>query len=221
MSKLNALTLSLLFVAGLSGCASAPDMQEAQSGFLTSYDKLQPVEDDDSALRYRKSDLDVSKYEKIVFQPSELALSDALKQESTLTMDEQVTLGEYFATRLEQEIGSEIQLKGEGRTVNVRGAFTGITNESEALKIYQYIPVALIVNGIKEAAGKRDKVPVMFVEFEATDSESGEVLLQAMRRVELDEISADQLEEQGVDAIKPKIDATILAFSENLATTIQ
>lgn len=212
--------LSLVMIAGLSGCASAPDLEESQSGFLSSYDKLQPVEDDEGVMRYKKADVDVSKYERVVFQPSELTLSDALREESTLSMDEQTALGEYFSTRLEQEIGNEITLKGKGRTVNVRGAFTGITNESEALKIYQYIPVALIVNGIKEAAGVRDKVPVMFVEFEATDAETGEVLQQTMRRVELAEISAEELQEQGIEAIKPKIDEAILAFSQNLANAI-
>ncbi|TCI05152.1 DUF3313 domain-containing protein [Corallincola luteus] len=203
-----------------SGCASAPDLDQSHSGFLSNYNKLAEVEGEDHLLRYRNDNADLSTFSSITVAPTTTMIADSMATDSSLTVEQQQQLAVHFANQMQNKIGNEVLLSGDGNPLLLRSAFTGITNTSEDLAFYQYIPVALIVTGIKEAAGKRDKIPMMFLEFELTDKTTGEVIMQSMRRVQLDEISPEELEEQGAAAILPRIDSAVEQFEQVLRDTV-
>ncbi|GAA5217470.1 DUF3313 domain-containing protein [Corallincola platygyrae] len=218
------LQLTLCIVSSVlfaSGCASAPDLEKSHSGFLSSYNKLETVEDDKNQLRYKKSSLKLADFDYIQVEEPTSLIADSLALDSNISVEDQKILADYFSDQVHTQIGKEIDLPGSGNPLLLRSAFTGITNTSEDLAFYQYIPVALVITGIKEAAGKRDKVPMMFMEFELTDQVTGEVLVQSMKRVPLEEITAEELEQQGVGAILPKIDLAIATFKQSVEAQVK
>ena len=79
-----------------------------------------------------------------------------------------------------------ISLKGELEKQSIerlRRIMNSLPEEKKkALAAYQYIPVALVVTGVGEAAGKRDRMAVLAMEGEALDSISGKRLAAVVQK---------------------------------------
>ncbi len=89
---------------------------------------------------------------------------------------------DYLDSTLRKAITAEIPVVEQAQpgTVRVRMALTAASVE-KGLKPYQLLPTALIVQGVKEAAGKRKHDVKLRVEADLTDSITGETLALIVR----------------------------------------
>ncbi|GAA5216329.1 DUF3313 domain-containing protein [Corallincola platygyrae] len=205
MLKPLALTLS---IALLGACASAPETQETFSGYLEDYSKLKPVPDDDTRLAWYADDYDVANYASVEIQDAKIWLSPKLSDEEGIAADKQAAFAEYLVKALDKDLPGAIETGAEGtNTLIVKPAITGFSSGSADLEFYQYLPITLLVAGAMEASGNRDEVPVLFLEAEAVDKESGKVVAQTVRRLAGDDVDPEVLKEQGIEAFYPQLDA--------------
>ncbi|TCI02362.1 DUF3313 domain-containing protein [Corallincola luteus] len=204
--KLKFITSSIIATAlfSMMGCSSAPDVEDSHSGFLSSYDQLKPVKDDENFLRWRADGFNPNEYGTVEFEPTQVILSDELKKESSLNIETQKELAEYFSQKMVSEFGTEQKVGESTKVLQLKTAFTGITNSKEDLAAWQYLPITFITT-----AGFRDDMPMLFVEFEAIDTETNVIVSQAMQRIVMETVDPDKLNEMGVDAIKPEIDKAV------------
>ena len=81
---------------------------------------------------------------------------------------------------------------GKG-VVQVRIAFSGVAVKGEGLKPYQYIPIALVATlAARAATGGPPQRAFILVETEATDSVTGELLGERVRRATGERLPAGQ-----------------------------
>lgn len=205
----------LLFI--LAGCASPPKATETHSGFLTDYSKLK-VADDNSA-SYRAEDYDPKNYGKIIFAPVEIFLSQELLDNSSLEAAQQQDISKYVADELNRKLFSGYIGQGTG-TLKIRAAVSGVSSSSEDLSAWQYLPITLAATAAMEVAGKRDKALVLFLEAEAVDEASGEIVAAKVRASELGLVDNDEFEKDPVGVIKPLltkwIDQLLLDINKQL-----
>jgi len=113
----------------------------------------------------------------------------------------------YIDTRLGAAVRAAIPMvddPGPG-VIRARMAITAVA-EKKGLKPYEYIPVAMIAAGAKEAAGVRKHDVELFVEAEIIDSVTGEPLARGVRRTE--EVKrAGRKDVLTLDDFKTEIDA--------------
>lgn len=192
----------------LNGCTSKTVSQEQYSGFLPSYDGLQTVKtaSGQKALRWVDSTFDVANYDKLVFQPLRFyptpQTTDRIGQE---TYDE---LLKYANMRLGEALSSRFQLVGFSsgpRTLEFRGAITGVSANTEGLKPYEVIPIALVLAGTMAATGERDQDTELYLEGELIDTSTGKAVLRVVRKGFGKTLSNDHQAVQFAD-LKPVVD---------------
>ncbi|WP_372521871.1 DUF3313 domain-containing protein [Sulfuricaulis sp.] len=150
--------------------------KEQYSGFLKDYSQLKEEKDakGDKVMRYISPKLTSGKYSKVMIDRVEFyPAPHPDKNVDSATLDQ---IRDYFDQALRQKIGEKttvVDQAGPG-VVRMRVALTAVAAETAALKAYQYIPIALIVQGVKGAAGARAKNAELCTELEVLDSQSGE-----------------------------------------------
>ena len=199
-------------VALLAGCAStAPEAkqtvpEEYFSGFLGDYSRLEQSKDEPGNLVWINPKTDLRNYDAFIIDPVVLHVAPALVEESRPNPENAARITEYFREALIREVSASRTVtdrpaKGVARA---RVAITGALVERQNLKAYQFIPVALVITGVGEATGERDKLAVVFVEAELVDSLTGETLAetvqQGVAKVPGD-TDAEKLTEQQVKSI--------------------
>ncbi|MFI8608118.1 DUF3313 domain-containing protein [Pseudomonas sp. NPDC077649] len=169
----------------LTGCTSKTVSQAQYSGFLPGYEGLMPVEtaSGQKALRWVAPGFNVANYDKLIYQPVNFyptpQSTDRINQQ---TYDD---LLRYANTRLSQAFSERFQLVGFSSgpgTLAFRGAITGISAETEGLKPYEVIPVALVVAGTMAATGERDQNSELFLEGEFIDASTGKPVMRVVRK---------------------------------------
>ena len=169
----------------LAGCTSKTVSQAQYSGFLPSYEGLTTVEttSGQKALRWVAPGFNVANYDKLIYQPVRFHptphITDRISQQ---TYND---LLNYTNTRLSQAFSERFQLVGFSsgpRTLEFRGAITGISAETEGLKPYEIIPVALVVAGAMAATGERDQNSELFLEGEFIDTSTGKPVMRVVRK---------------------------------------
>ncbi|MCY1282890.1 hypothetical protein D9M70_317430 [compost metagenome] len=175
--------VAALLLAG--GCTSKTVSQAQYSGFLPSYDGLESVDtaSGQKALRWVDPSFDVAQYEKLIFQPLRFyptpQTTDRIGQQ---TYDD---LLKYANARLGEALSKRFQLVGFSRgprTLEFRGAITGVSANNQGLKPYEVIPVALVVAGAMAATGERDQNTELFLEGELIDTSTGKPVLRVVRK---------------------------------------
>ena len=210
MMKTRTLMASSLVAAAilLNGCTSKTVSQEQYSGFLPSYEGLKPVEtaSGQKALRWVDPAFDVANYDKLIFQPVRFypapQPTDRIGQQ---TYDE---LLKYANGRLSEALSSRFQLVGfshEPRTLEFRGAITGVSADNKGLKPYEVIPIALVVAGAMAATGERDQDTELYLEGELIDTSTGKPVLRVVRKGFGKTLSNDR-QAIGFSDLKPVID---------------
>ena len=189
----------------LAGCG-APKATETKSGFLTDYSKLEKV--DGNSAFYKTAGFDLKNYAQIKFEPVKVQLSQELLESTKLEAAQQQQIAEYAANELNRKLSAGFTGQGTG-TLNVRTAVSGISNTSEELSAWQYVPVALAVTAAKEAAGKRDRALVLFFEAEATEETTGKIVAAKLSASELGLVDNADFQNDPVATIKPMIDKAI------------
>ncbi len=192
----------------LNGCTSKTVSQEQYSGFLPSYDGLKTVEtaSGQKALRWVDPAFNVANYDKLIFQPLRFyptpQTTDRIGQQ---TYDE---LLKYANARLGEALSSRFQLVGFStgpRTLEFRGAITGVSANTEGLKPYEVIPIALVVAGTMAATGERDQDTELYLEGELIDTSTGKAVMRVVRKGFGKTLSNDR-QAIGFADLKPVVD---------------
>lgn len=165
----------------LSACTTQHkiDVEEMKfSGYLSHYEKLQPLEDE-TAMRWLSNDL--QQYSKIYVAPVNLLpgfnVSEQVSTEEAHKIAEYLNNG--FRDRL-SKIGRLATAPG-ANVLSIKPAITAITSENEDLQAYQYVlPIAIARTMIKTATDRRDAITAIYLEAQlfdgVTSSLKGEVL---------------------------------------------
>lgn len=174
----------------LVGCASrALDKgetipEELFSGFLEDYSKLSPSPYRPGNLVWFNPKLDLDSYRGFIVDPVVLHVAPALVEEGRPDPENAIRITRYFREALVRRL-SEVSTVTEdpGRGIaRLRVAVTGTSVERQQLEAYHYIPAALVLTGIGEATGLRNRLAVVFAEAEVTDSLTGEVVAQTVQQ---------------------------------------
>src|SRR5258705_8721790 len=193
----------------VSGCASAPP--EKHSGFLSDYSKLTKQETmaGGTAMAFVSPSLTPAHYNALILEPVKYYPEpQATEQVSMQTLNE---ILRYADQALREKLGEKVRLvdkPGPG-VVRWKGAFTAVGDEKREMKVYQYIPIALIVTGVKAAA--QGGLPVdatIAFENEAVDSVTNESLYRVVRGGTGERISKSDAGKYNLtaDSLKPLID---------------
>lgn len=92
----------------------------------------------------------------------------------------------YLTEKLTSKIGAVLQITDEPGpdVLRLNVAITGVEVKTEGMKAYEVLPVAAVFGGLSAMVGSRDKEVLVFLEFRVADSETGEVIGAAVRRVQ-------------------------------------
>lgn len=166
-----AIILSLLITAG---CTSK---KVSESGFLYDYSNLQPDPmDKEEAMFWIDNQVSLKDYKKFIIDPISFHFAPEM-QDQAKNVDANVLndISDYFRKAIVKSLAPEFSVVDTpGHDVaRLRIGLTTISVDRKDLKAYQYIPVALVITGVSEAAGARDKMAVLGMEGEAKDSISG------------------------------------------------
>jgi len=91
-------------------------------------------------------------------------------------------------------------------TLRIRVALTGVSASTKALKVYEYIPVALVAAGIATAIGERDLDAFVITEGELLKSDTGERLFMSVRKSKALERLKDTEDPLTADHVRQVID---------------
>jgi len=174
---------ALTLAVTLSGCASSHKGKEQaipQSGFLPNYNLLTEVggtPKDVKMWRYRNASVNPATYNAIIIDPIDITRGAYSKDITPEVVAQakaalQTAIYEAVETRKDMKI---VTTPGPG-VARISVAITGAEIDPEGLKIYNFTPVGLVVNGAAYAGGVNSKIPAMVVESRIVDSMSREFL---------------------------------------------
>lgn len=185
----------------LAGCASQSLSPKQFSGFLSQqhYSKLGriAVPSDQTAYRYISPDFVPANYSSVMVEP--VIAFPKPEPTSQVSIQTLLTLQSKLTRLLEDSMSQVLPLARSANpgVIRLQTAITGVNVSTKGLAIYEYIPIALIAASVNTAAGGRDQQVRLFIEMQAVDAVSNEVLAVGVR-----EISGDDLEN-----VKSKLEA--------------
>ena len=150
--------------------------KEQYSGFLKDYSQLKEEKDADGkpVMRYISKKLTSGGYHQVMID--RVDFYPAPRPDENVDSATLYQIRDYLDKALREKIGAKtaiVDQAGPG-VARMRVAITAVASETAALKGYQYVPFALIVQGAKTAAGTRAKEAQLYAEMEIIDSQSGE-----------------------------------------------
>lgn len=210
--------LLMLLSSLLFGCGGKTASKEDYSGYLKDYSKLEGTEDTkgERVLRYVSPRLTAQKYNKIIIEPVQFYPEPKPSEKvSDVTLER---IKNYVNETLKREVGKNIEVVTDAgpATLRMRVALTAVGQDAEALKPYQFIPVALVLTGARAAAGAHPERAKIFFEAETSDSVSGERLAIAVRAGTGERLAKLKNEQDTVtlDTVKPLLDSWSEAYAE-------
>jgi hypothetical protein len=88
----------------------------------------------------------------------------------------------------------------------MRAAITTVETPADGIKVYEVIPIALVVYGISSATGARDRNVEAFVEVELSDIDTHEVMGRAVKKGIAEEKLENDTTKVGMENLKPTLD---------------
>ena len=181
-----AVLFSVLFLglALLTGCASTEQAKKVEtSGFLGDYSKLQPGGEGKALLHYVKPGVDFKKYNRILFPNVEIWGTPDSKLKDVPAEDLQ-RLATSLHGFMKQELAKDytfVDTPGPG-VMRLRVALTEAGKSNMAMRaMTTIVPQARLLSGVKKmATGTESWVGSAGIEGELSDSQTGEVLAQAV-----------------------------------------
>ena len=176
-------TLCLASIA-IAGCASNVTQPQDYSGFLSDYSQLKEAQSPSGAevMRWVDPTLDLNRYHAVYVEPTQFypkPQATAKIPQSTLN-----GINAYYNQALKRELEKSLPLAtapGPGVIV-VRAAITAVSSKTEALKPYEYVPVALVLAAVSTGTGIRDQETTLGTEAQFLDGANGKVLAQVVRK---------------------------------------
>ena len=169
---------------GVVGCSSNVTQPDEYSGFLKDYSRLKEAKSPSGAevMRWVDPTLNVNKYTSVYVEPSQFYPAPqptAKIPQSTLN-----GITQYYDQALKREISKSLPLAsapGPGVIV-VRPAITAVSSQTEGLKAYEIIPVALVAAVVSTATGIRDQETDLATEAVFIDGQTQDVVAQVVRK---------------------------------------
>jgi len=191
MKKPLLLIIAAMTLGTLVACSSSPKLTSQQmpkSGFLSNYDSLHPVATGDKnsrIWRYRKVGVNPETYKGIIINPIYV---------NQTANDKEITPEMLAKAKeaLQQSMISAVKSRGGITIVNKPGpgvailsvGITGAELSNDSLKAWNYTPIGLAVNAAAYASGVNAKTLAMLVESKITDSQTNEVISEALATIE-------------------------------------
>lgn len=175
-----ALTTSLL----LASCSSQTTKPEQYSGFLGDYSILKPATSPSGApvLRWVAPGLDLQRYSSVLVEkPQFYPRPQPSAQVSQKTLDD---IANYLQQAMQRELGGRLRIVTEADkdTLVLRSAISAVNVSPEGLKVYEVIPIALVVAAASAAAGTRDEDSSIFIEMQALDGGTSKPVAEVVRK---------------------------------------
>lgn len=209
MKKSNLLLSGLLAATiVLGGCTTKTVSQAQYSGFLSSYEGLSSSKTASGThvLRWVDPTFNVANYDNILYQPVRFHPAPVPNERiSQQTLDELLA---YTNSRLSAALFSRLKQTNSNtmpRTLAFRAAITGVNTDTEGLKPYEVIPVALVLAGAMAASGQRDQNTELYLEGELIDTATGKSVMRVVRKGLGKTLSNDQ-QKVTADDLKSVID---------------
>lgn len=172
-----ALATCLIMVFLATGCTTT---KAKYSGWLeTDYTKLKQSPEDPGAMVWLTTDEELGKYDKVMIDDVAIFVDPDLPEErERMNPDVINQMTTHFKQILTKEFSKDYEVvdkPGKG-VVRMRTALTAVELNKKDLKVYQFVPVALVLTAATEAAGKRNRLAVVNMEGIVQDSLTGKTL---------------------------------------------
>ena len=166
------------FIVGLLlGLVGTTAMAAPQSGFLDDYSGLKPDADRPGAMIYRKPDVKLGTYDKVVISTIEIWYHPDTEYKG-IDPDEMKVLADTFRQTIITELEPDypvINTTGKGVLV-LRLAITNVKMKKKERSLLGYMPIGFAVTTLQDMAGKRIQLADATIEAELLDGETGERL---------------------------------------------
>lgn len=223
------LLVSAAFAGDATGAQDAAEVQDAtvvqNSGFLGDdavYARLEDVKINkgSKAKRWIGPSLSLANYQKVLIDNVVLYPEPSPgPQVSAETLDK---ISAYLSEKLKEKVGAVLNLAEEAGpgVMQLQVAVTGVAIKTEGMKVYEVLPVAAIFGGVKAMTGRRDRDVHVFLEARMLDSQTGELIGAAMRRVEGEDLKGkkDQL---SLADMQPALDQITDEAASNLSGMLE
>lgn len=168
----------------LSGCTSTLVEPTQYSGFLQDYSRLSEQQSPSGVKVARWVDpaLDISRYSQVYIEPSQFYPApqpDARIPQTTLQ-----GITSYYDQALKRELSKVIRITDSpsANTLVIRPAITAVSAETEGLKPYEIIPIALVLAAATTAVGERDQQVEIATEASFVDASNSKVIAEVVRK---------------------------------------
>ncbi|MET4694246.1 DUF3313 domain-containing protein [Endozoicomonas lisbonensis] len=207
--------LFILSVVMLAGCAGKPEIKN-HSGFLSRYENLVwlPSGEKEQFLGFNVSESVLAEYDRLIVNPVSLHVSDETLQKWQIQPERYKKLQSYFTNQLNYRMGQhyELAVRPGENTLRLRVAITGAETDLKPLEPYQVLPWALVINGLGELTGERDKMLNIYQEGELVDSVTGQQVAVLVGGMQAGPVDIGDLRSMSADEMKPLVDNWIDAF---------
>jgi hypothetical protein len=232
MKKINilaVLTLVLLSLMFLSGCASKTVGEDKFSGFLGKqyYSSMEKIKLPSGAvsMNWTAPDFYSDESHKKYFDKTKLLIDrivwhPAPKPGSQVRAQILTAIAEYWNENLIKQIKLNtdaiiVDKPGPG-VMRISPALTGVEISAEKMKVYEVVPVAAVFAIGSVATGTRDRIVEVYLEAKGSDSLSGEMQIALVRKGIGTEKLENVREELQMKQAKPILDQFISDFVANL-----
>lgn len=174
------LVATAIALAGCAGGGSQGGPQVNNSGFLSDYSKLRPVDGVDGTYRYIDNSTNFRSYTKLMIDPVQIVLTPDPEYKG-MQPDAMKRMTDAFRMEFVGAVASGYQVVNQPGpdVLRIRLAITGVQPASPALGVTDFIPIKAVFNVARDAAGAAPKVAEMSAEFEALDP-NGRVVASAV-----------------------------------------
>lgn len=181
--------LRLCLIAGLAatalaGCSSKVADKQQYSGFLSDYTKLQAMDSPGGrpTLRWVSPNFHSADYHGIYYTP--VVYYPAAKPGARVSQSTLDNLRNYVDSRLKIAVAKHKPLVSakEPGTLVMKTAITTVSAENQDMKFYEVVPVAAVIASTMAASGHRTQNSVLYLETQLSDAQTGEVMLEAVRK---------------------------------------
>ncbi len=209
---------ALLAAALVAGCATTAGdgaakpsggiPMELRSGFLEDYSKLQPVPEEKGKWRWIAPDIDRARYRRFMVDPVEARVPPGYRDEVQPKPEVVARVTKYFREAIIRELRTRYEVVDEpgAGVARISVAITAIQPSARELQAWQYLPIALVVAGVAEAAGAREKNVVVYMEAEITDSLNGKLLAEVLQGRVAEQGGVRRIEDVRPETITPVLD---------------
>jgi hypothetical protein len=193
--------------------------EEARSGFLRDYDRLEKVQGEEGVLRWVKPDVDWIQYTRFMVDPIQFRVPPAHETDAQPRPEIVAAARSDFRGALIRELGSRYVITdkpGIG-VARLRVALTAVDPNLREIKSWEFIPVVFLETGAPETNGSHGKNLRVFMEEALSDSVSGKLLSEAIQGRTSREVGSAKLVEANAEDMKPVLDFWASEAAEQVA----